>query len=275
MGFLSSLFNAIGGAGSSIMSGLGSIAKPVMSMFSGGGGASNLFGNLFGGGGSQSGGFQPQQGFPGMPPGMSSIAKSMPTSPGQMSMGTPFQQQEPEKKKSWLDSIFPGGAAQGIAGLAIPALGNMFSPKKPSVPDFNTLPNVQAFQNFKPGQSVSPEYQQMVQNNVGRLRDKRVQDLQQVYRSARPGTDYLSDTNYQRDLAEIERRVQEQMTDDLSRAEGTFSAQEQERLSQLANQDILQIMMQTGLEADEANDFKEMFGNAGRVLLNSAFQTGA
>lgn len=179
---------------------------------------------------------------------------------------------KPNDKKStnWLDSLFPGGKESGIAGLAIPAIGNMFAPKSPEIPDFGGLSSVQAMQNFRPGNSVSPEYNTMLTNNTNRLRDKRLQDLQATYRSARPGTDYLTDTNYQRDAAEIERQVQTQMSDDLAKAEGTFSAQEQERLSQLAQMDIYSIMAQTGMDAQEANDFKQMFSNVGNMFLTNA-----
>lgn len=170
----------------------------------------------------------------------------------------------------WMSSLFPGGKAQGIAGIAAPLFGNMFAPKSPKIPDINQLGSVQAMKNFRPGKSVSPEYQGMLQNNVNRLRDKRIKDLQSVYHSSRPGTDYLTDTNYQSDLAEIERGVQDQLSDDLAQAEGTFSGQEQERLGQLAQMDIWSIMAQTGLDAQEANDFKQMFSNVGNMFLTNA-----
>jgi len=239
MGFLTSLFGGLGkalsGAGSSIMQGMGSL-------FGGQGGMSQGMGNLFGGG-------QQTQPFTQQP------SVSQPKQGGGMNM---------------LNSMFPGGTGQGIAGMAIPAIGNMFGKKSPKVPDINSLQSVQAFNNFKPGNSVSPEYQTMLNNNVNRLRDQRIRDLQATYRSARPGTDYITDTNYQRDLAEIERGVQGQMSDDLAKAEGTFSSQEQEKLSQIAQMDIYSIMMQTGLDAQEANDFKQMFSNVGNMFLTNA-----
>lgn len=170
---------------------------------------------------------------------------------------------------NWMSSIFPGGTNQGIAGIAAPLIGNMFSPKVKQ-PDFQGLQSVQAMQNFKPGNSVSPQYQNMLQNNTDRLRDKRIKDLQATYRSARPGTDYLTDTNYQTDLAEIERGVQTQMADDLASAEGTFSSQEQNKLSELAQLDIASLMYETGLSAQEANDFKSMFSNVGNMFLTNA-----
>lgn len=269
MGFLTSLFGglgkALGGAGSSISKGIGSL-------FGGGGGGNllNSIGGLFGGGKPE-----PRQAFGNTVPFAQQLNK------GQL-MSSPYQQGlpgfsgmtdgmgSPKKSNSWLDSLFPGGKGQGIAGLAIPAIGDMFAPKSPKIPDINSLQNVQAFQNFKPGNSVSPAYQDMLKRNTDRLRDERIRNLQATYRSARPGTDYLTDTNYQRDLAEIERQVQTQMSDDLARAEGTFSSQEQERLSQLAQMDIYTIMAQTGMDAQEANDFKQMFSNVGNMFLTNA-----
>ena len=176
----------------------------------------------------------------------------------------------PEKPKNWMDQLFPGGQMAGIAGLAAPALGNMFAPKAPNIPDMNSLSSVQALQNFKPGNSVSPEYQQMIQRNVGQLREQKVRELQALYHNARPGTDYLTDSNYQRDAALLDQGIQNNLTDELAKAESTFSSQEQERLYQLAQMDIYAIMAQTGLEAQEAQQFKEMFSNVGNTFLTNA-----
>ena len=185
---------------------------------------------------------------------------------GSLSAGT-------DKKNAFggiLEQMFPGGTAQGMAGLAMPLLGDMFAPKSPNIPDMGSLSSVQALQNFKPGQSVSPEYQAMLQRNTQQLRDTKVRELQQLYHNARPGTDYLTDSAYQRDLAKIDQDIQMNMGDSLAQAEATFSGQEQERLSQIAQMDIYSIMAQTGLDAQEASDFKSMFSNMGNTLLTSA-----
>ena len=203
----------------------------------------------------------------------SSMASFAPALSGATGAGTGATAPEKSGKKGGLgilDQLFPGGGAQGIAGLAAPLLGDMFAPKSPSIPDFNSLGSVQAMQNFKPGNSVSPEYQKMIQDNVGQLREQKVRELQALYHNARPGTDYLTDTNYQRDLALLDQGIQENLTNDLTQAEATFSAQEQDRLSQLAQMDIYQIMAQTGLQAQEAQQFKEMFGNVGNMFLTNA-----
>lgn len=229
-------------------------------------GAGNLFsgiGNLFGGG--QSGGPQPIQ-----------PAQTQQLSSGSL-WNSPYQKGAPNiaaPKSSggsdWMSNLFPGGKTAGIAGLMAPAIGNMFAPKVKDIPDFNSLPSVQAMQNFRPGKSVSPEYQKMIQSNVNQLRDQKVRELQALYHNARPGTDYLTDTNYQRDLALLDQGIQDNLTDELAKAESTFSGQEQERLSQLAQLDIYQIMAQTGISAQEASDFKEMFSNVGNTFLTRA-----
>lgn len=235
----------------------------LSSLFSG---AKNLLGGLFGGGQSAS-----RQAFG------NTAAMAPQLSKGQL-MSSPYQPGGTLPKSSGfnmgglgglLDNLFPGGKAQGIGGLAAPFLGNMFAPKV-SLPDINQSQNVKALQAFRPGQSVSPEYQEMLQRNTGRLRDERLKQLQRVYKTARPGTDYTTDTNYQRDLAEIERGVQEQLGDSLASAEGQFSQQEQSRLENLAQMDVYSIMAQTGLDAQEANDFKQMFSNVGNMLLTNA-----
>ena len=238
MNWLTNLFGGIGkaaqGAGQSIMGGIG---------------------NLFGGGQQQ----QPQYGAGKIGPAPQGQFTTPPIAPSTSGGGT-----------DWMSSLFPGGKAAGIAGLAAPAIGNLFAPKAPKIPDIRSLGSVQAMQNFRPGQSVSPAYQEMIQGNVGKLRDKRIQDLQALYHNARPGTDYLTDTNYQRDLALLETGVQDDLTNELTKAEGQFSSQEQDRLSQLAQLDVYTIMAQTGLEAQEAQQFKEMFSNVGNMFLTNA-----
>ena len=247
-----SLFNQFNP--SQMMQGVGQIGAPKPATSSSQGGAGMFSMPLIGAlGGSQM-------------PGMSGISTG--GSPG-------FENDiNPDKKKSgsmdWLSQLFPGGKASGIAGLAAPALGNLFAPKTPDIPDFGSLSSVQAMQNFKPGSSVSPEYQKMIQDNVGQLREQKVRELQALYHNARPGTDYLTDTNYQRDLALLDQGIQENLTNDLTQAEATFSGQEQERLSQLAQMDIYSIMAQTGMAAQEAQQFKEMFSNVGNVFLTNA-----
>jgi len=294
MNWLSNLFKGIGaaaqGAGKSIGGAFQSVAQPI----SGAVGAGTKLGqNLMGqfnptqllGAASKIGAPKPAtspiQGSQGggtnmfsMPLigalGQSNPASSMPVGLGTGVSGGDMDETTDKKKKNIWEQFFPGGTTQGIAGLAAPLLGDMFSPKSPQIPDMSSLSSVQAMQNFRPGNSVSPEYQDMIQRNVQQLREQKVRELQALYHSARPGTDYLTDTNYQRDLALLDQGIQDNLADELTRAEATFSSQEQERLSQLAQMDIYSIMAQTGLEAQEAQQFKEMFSNIGNTFLTQA-----
>ena len=277
--FLSNLFggakNLFGGAGQAIGNVVGAGANVgknlVGQLGKAGSGAMNMFQ-----GAGQMGSPKPATSMP------SANSYSMPLSGalGQSGGMGPFSSAAtssvadsvPEKssKKNWMDDLFPGGQTQGIAGLAAPLMGDLFAPKSPNIPDINSLSSVQALQGFKPGNSTSPEYQQMIQRNVGQLREQKVRELQALYHNARPGTDYLTDSNYQRDLALLDQGIQNNLTDELTKAEATFSSQEQERLSQIANMDIYSIIMQTGLDAQEAQQFKEMFSNVGNTFLTGA-----
>ena len=298
MNWLSNLFGGLGkavsGAGSSIFQGAQQLMNPISGAVNAGMKAApgmmkglQGFGGMLGGkqqppatsgpnsiGGMMAGGFKPM-GSSGGPSAFDAL--STPGFFGDTSPDSSPLSGGKDDKKNWWENllggssgIFPGGNAGGIAGLAIPAIGNMFAPKVKEIPDASSLSSVQALQNFKPGNSVSPEYQEMLQRNVGRLKDSRTRELQALYRNARPGTDYLTDTNYQRDVAELERGVQEQLSDDLAKAEGQFSSQEQSRLSELANLDIFQIMQQTGLSAQEADNFKQSFSDVGNIFLTNA-----
>lgn len=275
MDFLSNIFgglkNLLGGAAQGAGNLLGGVGNAI-------GGAAKSAGSLFGGSNpmSMSGGGQSQAAAPAISgaknmtnaigaPGAFMPSKSMAGSlPGFSSTSSP------NKQKGILDQLFPGGSTPGIAGLAAPAIGNLFAPKTPNIPNFGDLSSVQAMQNFRPGNSTSPEYQKMIQDNVGQLRDQQIRELQATYHNARPGTDYTTDSNYQRDLALLNQNSQDSLTDELAKAEGTFSSQEQDRLSQLAQMDIYSIMAQTGMKSQEAQQFKEMFGNIGNTFLTQA-----
>lgn len=288
MGFLSNLFSGIknlfGGAGQaaqgaakSIGGAVSSLANPVSAGLKAGQGLISGFNPMSMFGGNKAIGNQnpPALSMPiGGNQGISLANYQSPAMSGISTGSAPGFENDtnPNKKKSndWMSQLFPGGIAPGIAGLAAPAIGDLFAPKSPNIPDFNSLSSVQALQNFRPGNSVSPEYQKMIQNNVNQLRDQKVRELQALYHNARPGTDYLTDTNYQRDLALLDQGVQNNLTDELAKAEGTFSSQEQQRLSELANLDIFQIMQQTGMKAQEAQQFKEMFSNVGNMFLTNA-----
>lgn len=246
MGFLSSIF-----------SGLGNLVKPLTNMFSGGGGGAGGglmqgISSLFGGGQSQPSFAKPGGGAQNM---MNSIGGA--------------NQAMPKQSGNFLQGLFPGGVGSGVAGMAIPAIGNMFAPK-PKVPDLTQSQGYKNLQNFHPGNSVSPEYQTMIQNNVAKQRDQRKREIDATYHSLRPGTDYTTDSNYQRDISNLQQESQNNLTDELAKAEGTFSGQEQDRLAQLAQLDEAQIMMQTGLSFQEANDFKQMFSNVGNMFLTNA-----
>lgn len=259
MGFLGSLFGGLGSALSGAMGSLGSLGSGLMNMFGGGAGLGSL-GSLLGGGGSK-------------PPATSGY--SQPNGYGQLSkqslMGSPYQMNVPKSSgSSFMNSMFPGGSTQGILGMMAPLLGDLFAPKKNKMPDINSLGSVQALRNFRPGNSVSTQYQSMLKHNTDQLREQKVRELQALYHNARPGTDYLTDSNYQRDLASLDKGVQDNLTDELAKAEGTFSSQEQERLSEIAKMDVYSIMMQTGLDSQEAQQFKDMFSNVGNMFLTNA-----
>lgn len=271
MGWLSTLFNVgknlLGGAGQVIgqgakaVAGAGSRVGQSMQGFD--------WGNLFGGKSAAASPSTSPIRIPFAQGNQSSARLGPMTSP--ISTNTGFNSTETEgKKKNWWDDLFPGGTAQGVAGLALPAIGNMFGPKSPEIPKFSELDSVKALQGFRPGNSVSPQYQEMIQKNTAQLREQKKRELDALYRNARPGTDYLTDTNYQRDLALLDKGIQDNMGDQLTRAEATFSQQEQDRLSEIAQMDIYSIMAQTGLDAQEANDFKEMFSNVGNMFLTNA-----
>ena len=302
MGFLSNLFGGLGkavsGAGSSLFKGAQNLMNPIQGavsagmkagkgLMSGAGGGSNPLSsimNMFGGGGSTGATKTPatspmqatgygqlsKQALQNSPYQMNAMPFSSPSGGGVGNNSAPTNDKKKNPFSSIMDQLFPGGTASGIAGMALPMIGDMFAPDTKEMPDFNSLSSVQSLQNFRPGNSISPEYRTMLQHETDRMKDQKVKNLQNLYHNARPGTDYLTDSNYQSDLAKLNMETETTMADNLARAEGQFSAEEQQKLSELAQLDISSIAYQTGLSYQEADNFKQMFSDIGNTFMTNA-----
>ena len=122
-------------------------------------------------------------------------------------------------------------------------------------------------------------------DELDRSQQQDVRRLEGLYASARPGTDYTTDTNYQRDLADIQRRYSESRSnvvgDRTRTAEQYFnqnqaqniqaalgaSSEQMAQLAQLAQLDVEQIMTQLEMDYASALNFKQTFQNLGGTLL--------
>ena len=122
-------------------------------------------------------------------------------------------------------------------------------------------------------------------DELDRSQQQDVRRLEGLYASARPGTDYTTDTNYQRDLGDIQRRYSEERAnvvgDRTRTAEQYFnqnqasniqqalgaSSEQMTQLAQLAQLDVEQIMTKLQMDYASALNFKQVFQNLGGTLL--------
>jgi len=265
MNWLNNLFQGVGKAASSF----GQYIPQIMSAFNPGpvpkpaGQWPNLSQGNGGGGG---GGPQPFNAFSQSPrnsiQGVSSInGGTMPAKP---------------KKTNFLDTIFSGGKENGLLGMGLNLIGEFAGPKVGKVPDMSSIPSVQAMKNFnvRETQPLSPDVEGSINRSVDIEHAAQTKRLRDIYKNARPGTDYTTDSAYQRDLANLERSQTLNRSDAMANASMEnmriqLGANEQEmaKLSELAQLDIGTIMANLGMDAEEANSFKEMFSNLGQPFL--------
>lgn len=220
--------------------------------------------------------------------GMGASNKSMQAPPSAVNITSP-DVQEGKPKNKFLEMFNPStqGGQIGI-GLASELAGQVFGPKSPKLPDFSSLPSYQRMNTLSQQRptGMDPNLEAAINRNLDQQFEGEMRNLRNIYKNARPGTDYTTDSAYQRDLAQLQNKQA------LSRADAMANAtnesiqtqlmatdQEMQQLSQLAEMDISQIMLQLGMDSEEANQFKQTFSNIGSMFLQKGlgfdqFQAG-
>lgn len=168
----------------------------------------------------------------------------------------------------WMSQMFSGvNPGQLALGAGINLAGDIFSPKV-KTPNIQDSASYQAMQNFKGG--LAPGMEDAINRNLAIKNEEELRNLRNVYKNVRPGTDYTTDSAYQRDAANLQRTQALNNADALAMAGNQYSSAEMNRLSQLANADLTQIMLETGMSAQEAEQFKKSFSNIGSQLISNA-----
>ena len=176
----------------------------------------------------------------------------------------------PAKKQGYGKSIMdffgsPGGKIG--AGMLSNFAGQAFAPKV-NVPDIGSLQSVQNLRGFD-NSSLPQGVSDSINRTVDIEHEQQLRRLRDVYKNARPGTDYTTDSAYQRDMANLERQQTLNRSDAQSNALLQFNQQELQHLSEVAQQDIYSIMIKLGMDAQEAEQFKQSFSNIGSMFMQS------
>ena len=164
-----------------------------------------------------------------------------------------------------------------LLGGGISMLGN-FAGGQPKVPDIGQLSSVQALrgQKFNNINELDPALVAALNRDYDRTDTEEKRDLMLRYKGLRPGADIESDSAFKKDLMELQRSQGVRRGDQLAKHRFEFitnnlqmNQQEIGRLTELANMDIGQIMLQLGLDARGANNFKQTFGDIGQAFMSS------
>lgn len=156
---------------------------------------------------------------------------------------------------------------QGLAGLGIMGLGQALTPKV-KAPDFGGMQSYQNLQNFSNSpHQLDPAIQQSIQNSLNIQNEQQLRNLRDTYKNARPGTDYTTDSAYQRDLANLNRNMSMTGSDAMANASLQSNQQQLGNLTNIAGLDSQKAMMEYGQKAQQAQNFSQGFGNIGSMFL--------
>lgn len=226
----------IQGAGRSVMGALNSLGGGMMNMFGGGRGG--------GGGGMSIGGNRSNYGSGNVPMGFPANAASR---GGMISQFNP---------------------AMTGAGLGIMGLGQMMNPPT-KMPDFGQNPAVQQLMGWQnqPNHPMDPNVAQAIQGTTNVQNEQQLRNLRDVYKNARPGTDYTTDSAYQRDLAGLNRQMSMDAADVMAASQFASNQQQMGNLTNMAKLGVGQQMGNANLKAQRRQQQNKMFGDIGSMFL--------
>ena len=269
MDFLSKLFKGFGGMAQGAGKAVGGFFNPSgVASSLGQGVGQNLLSSFMqsksqGGGGKppnlpMMGGARPAQRYGASTPIPSGIgATGVSVSPAQKQGGF---------GKSLMDLFGSSGGKIG-AGVLSNFAGQAFAPKV-NMPDINSLSSVQNLRGFS-GANMPKGVEDAINRSVDLEHEQQNRQLRDVYKNARPGTDYLTDSAYQRDLANLQSKQVLNRADAQANSLLQFNQQELGHLQEVAQLDVYSIMAKLGMDAQEAEQFKQSFSNVGSMFMQS------
>lgn len=169
-------------------------------------------------------------------------------------------------------SMFSKGQNPGMmgAGLGVMGLGQLLN-KQTKMPDFNQNQSVQQLNNWssQANHPMDPNVAQAMQNTLNIQNEQQLRNLRDVYKNLRPGTDYTTDSNYQRDLGNLNRSIGQNNADAMAGQQFKSNEQQIGNLTNMAQLGVGQQMGNANLQAQRQQNQNEMFGNIGSMLLQS------
>ena len=184
------------------------------------------------------------------------------------------------KTPGFWDNIFGAGKealsggknpAQTAVGLGISSLGGLA--EQPQIPDLSSSAGVQQFQSLLQGGpqavQVSDSLKGQLEEEVTGKYDKLKQNLKDKYKQLRPGSDFINDSQYKKDLMELENDEQDEMGNAVSNYQETQYQTQLSGSQYIAGMDTYELMAQTGLDSQSANQFQEWLRTIGGGFMQS------
>lgn len=170
----------------------------------------------------------------------------------------------------------PGNGSMGAFGMGNMPLGlglmagSQLFGGKTKAPDLNT-PDVQALRNFSSSPPVLPQsMQDEINASLGINEEQQLRNLRDVYKNARPGTDYTTDSAYQRDLSNMQRGLASNRANAMMQPTLQYQQPQLQNLSNIAGNSINQQVMQAAMRAQQQSQTKNLLSGLGGMFVNKA-----
>jgi len=179
-------------------------------------------------------------------------------------------------KTPMLEKILGANWRQTVLGASIPLLGQsmmgqpMFPPGSENVPF--TPEQSQLFQETAqmvregPKIELAPNQQQAITSSYDTALEQARQNIIDMYKKKRPGSDIETDSNMREALVELESEFAEKRANALASAQLGLGAQQTQMLGELANMEIGVLSQKAGISYAESRDFKNMLAQLGYMV---------
>lgn len=154
-------------------------------------------------------------------------------------------------------------------GLGAMGLGELFGGHT-KAPNLNTQ-QVQNYQNFTQNPPALPQGMQDEINKSLDINDEQQnRNLRDVYKNLRPGTDYTTDSAYQRDNANLQRNLSSNRANAMMGPTLQYLQPQQQGLADQAEMSMYEPMLKAGMQSQQQAGTKQTFGNIGTLLMQKA-----
>lgn len=162
-----------------------------------------------------------------------------------------------------------GGSGPMLAGLGLMGASQLFGGHT-KAPNYNT-PDVEAFRNFTVNPPALPQgMQDSINKSLAINEEQQLRNLRNVYKNARPGTDYTTDSAYQRELTNLQRGLAENRANALIGPTLQYQQPLQQGLAGLAEGSYNQQVLQAAMKSQQQQRQKDLLSGMGGLFMQKA-----